>query len=467
MDKSLGVPFSEKISYAFGALGKDFVYGLTFSYYTFFLNQTVGLDPLITGFFFFAARIFDGFNDPLMGTLVDNTRSRWGKFRPWLTLGVILNSAIVVLMFSGFDMTMLGKYYYYLSLYLLWGITYTLMDIPYWSLIPAISATKDERNVVSSLARIFSYGGIAIAGIFVPFKLAGNFSYENYFQIGMIAAGLSLGTMAVTVAFTRERIVVPGKKIGLKDIFWVFRNNDQLLAYIFTFGLFYMSTQIMSMAGMYYFQIVLENIELMGIFVGVGGVTGTGLSMVAYPWMAKKFGRRNIYLFAMALTVLGFGIMSLFSYVFSESSFLLVGLFAGGWMVFFSLGIAAVGSTVMLADVVDYGEWKNGNRTENVIFSAQCFLYKFAGAFTAVIIGITLKIGNIPTIDPTGKTVVEVSELGINAIIFSLFTLPIFIVIPASIIYIKYFKLNGKYHDEILEELYTQRAAKGIIIGEE
>ncbi len=467
MARSLDVPFAEKIAYSFGGVGKDFVYGVTFSFYTIFLNQVVGLDPLITGFFFFAARVFDGINDPLMGTLVDNTRTRWGKFRPWMAIGVLLNATILVLMFSGFDLSLLGKYYFYFTMYLLWGITYTLMDIPYWSLIPAISATKDERNVISSLARLFSYGGTALAGVLVPILIGDDWSMENFLNIGFISAILCVFTMLFTITFTRERIVIPTEKISFRGIFKVFSQNDQLLAYIFTFGLFYLSSQVMSMAGVYYFQIVLNRVELMSLFLLVGGAGGAGVSMLAYPLLANKFGRRSIYLFAMAITVLGFAIMSFFSYVFPEHPYLLVPVFIGGWLVFFALGIAAVGSTVMLADVVDYGEWKNGYRTENIIFSAQCFLYKFAGAFTSVIIGITLRIGNIPTLDPEGIPTQAVTEFGENAIIFSLFTLPISFVIPAALIYMKYYKLNGKYHEDIIEDLHEQRKARGQAPDEE
>ncbi len=449
--------FKEKLAYGFGGVGKDFVYGVTFSFYTIYLNQVVGLNPLITGFFFFGARIFDGFNDPFIGTLVDNTRSRWGKSRPWMALGVILNSVVLVLMFSGFDLTLLGKYYFYLSMYLLWAITYSLMDIPYWSLIPAITSTKNERNTISSLARLFSYGGIALSGVVVPILIGNNWSMENFFNIGLISALLSAFTMFFTIFFVRERVTLPGIKIGFRDVYKVFSQNDQLLAYIFTFGLFYLSSQVMSMAGVYYFQIVLQRVELMSLFFLIGGVGGAGISMSAYPFLAKKFGRRNIYLFAMAITVLGFTIMSFFSYFWVDSELILIPLFIGSWLVLFALGIAAVGSTVMLADVVDYGEWKNGNRTENIIFSAQCFLYKFAGAFTSVIIGVTLMVGKIPTLDKEGIPTAEVTELGINAIIFSLFTLPIFFVIPAAIIYMKYYKLNGKYHDNILKELSAKR----------
>lgn len=461
MNRAVNLTFVEKYSFGLGAIGKDMVFNIVTGFYMLYLTLVVGLDPLVVGIVFALARGWDAFNDPIMGTIVDNTRSRWGKFRPWLVIGTLSNAVIVILMHTDFNLGSTGEYVFYLSIYVIWGMTYTIVDIPYWSLIPAISGTKEERNQVSSIARIFASAGGAVTAGAVPIVL-GTYGYANsvFLTIAFAVSGFFIVFMAFTVCFTKEKIIVIGEKIRLREIIKIFKSNDQLLAYIYTFGLYAIAGTIMNNSGIYYFKVVLDREELMTLFLIIGGVGGTGVSMILYPFFARKFNRRNIYIFAMLATIVGFSIMSVFSFAFGGAEAALIGVFFGGWLVFFAQGIAMVGSTVMLADVVDYGEWKTGNRTENITFSMQCFLYKFASAVSAIIIGIALRIGDIPLIDPAGMFVGDVTDAGKNALIFVIFTLPVLFTIPATYFYIKKYKLNGKYHDDILEELYRKRDLK-------
>ncbi len=461
MNRAANLTAKEKYSFGIGAIGKDMAYNIVTGFYMLYVTLVVGLDPLVVGLVFALARVFDALNDPVMGTIVDNTRSLWGKFRPWLLVGTLSNAVIIILMHTDFNLGLSWEYVYYLSIYIVWGITYTIVDIPYWSMIPAISGTKEERNSISSIGRIFASAGGAITAGTIPIIL-GTYGYDRsvFLTMSIVVAFFFIFFMSFTVLFTKEKIVVLGEKIKLSGILQVIRGNDQLLAYISTFGLYAIAGTILTTTGIYYFKVVLDQESLMTIFLIFGGVGGAGVSMILYPVLARKFSRRNIYIFALLATIAGFSIMSLFAFAFGAAEAAIIGVFIGGWLVFFAQGIAMVGSTVMLADVVDYGEWKTGNRTENITFSMQCFLYKFASAVAAIIIGIALKIGDIPVIDPSGMFVGTVTESGKNIVTFVIFTLPILFAIPATIFYLKRYKLNGKYHDKIIEELYIKRDQK-------
>lgn len=461
MNRAVNLTLIERYSYGIGAIGKDIVFAVISGYYMVYLTMVVGLDPLVVGVFIALARGWDAVNDPIMGSFVDNTRSRWGKFRPWLAIGTLLNAVVVIIMLSDFSFPGLGDYYFYLSIYIIWGMTYTIVDIPYWSLIPAISGTKEERNSISALARIFASLGGGIAYAVMPMILDSyGYGREVFFNTGVVVACFFIFFMAFTVVFTREKIVIISEKIRIRDILKVITKNDQLLAYIYSFGLYACATSILNNAAFYYFKGVLDREELMTLFIILGGVGGMGVAMFAYPAMARRFTRRNIYIFSMLASIIGFATMSFFSFAFGGATFALAGLFVGGWLVMFSNGTASVGATVMLADVVDYGEWKNGNRTENITFSAQCFVYKFAMAVAAIVTGAALKLAGITTVDPTGVFTEAVTDAGKSIITFSIFTVPIFLIIPGLIFYMKLYKFTGDYQDEILEELERKREEK-------
>lgn len=141
----------QKAAYGIGAVGKDMVYALSASYAMYFYQDVLGLGATFVGLILMIARIFDAVNDPFMGVVVAKTRSRWGRFRPWLFSGTILNAVVLYALFAAPDLSEAGLMVYFTIVYILWGVTYTMMDIPYWSMIPAVTKTSAEReNLVRS-----------------------------------------------------------------------------------------------------------------------------------------------------------------------------------------------------------------------------------------------------------------------------------------------------------------------------
>ena len=144
----------EKFAYGIGAVGKDMVYMLSASYVLYYFQDIMGVSAIAMGIILLIARVFDAFNDPIMGVIVAKTKTRWGKFRPWLLIGTVTNAVILVVMFSAPpSLDGKGLVAYAAVTYILWGITYTMMDIPYWSMVPAFTESGKERENLSALAR--------------------------------------------------------------------------------------------------------------------------------------------------------------------------------------------------------------------------------------------------------------------------------------------------------------------------
>ena len=162
--KKLGI--GEKIAYGVGAVGKDMVYMLSATYVLYYFQDVMGVSAVAMAIILLAARIFDAFNDPIMGVIVAKTKTKWGKFRPWLLIGTLTNAVLLFLMFAAPPSLDGGGLVAYAAVtYILWGVTYTMMDIPYWSMIPAFTEAGKEREGLSALARTCAGVGSALITI--------------------------------------------------------------------------------------------------------------------------------------------------------------------------------------------------------------------------------------------------------------------------------------------------------------
>ncbi|MBQ2529150.1 MAG: MFS transporter, partial [Treponema sp.] len=158
--------FKEKATYGLGAVGKDMVYMLSASYVLYYFQDILGVSAAAMGVILLVARIFDAFNDPVMGVIVAKTKTRWGKFRPWLFIGTLTNAVMLFLMFAAPPRLDAGGLVAYAAVtYILWGVTYTMMDIPYWSMIPAFTNGGKEREGLTTLARSCAGVGSALISI--------------------------------------------------------------------------------------------------------------------------------------------------------------------------------------------------------------------------------------------------------------------------------------------------------------
>lgn len=440
--------FKGKLSYGLGALGKDYACAIVYIYLMFYFTDVVGLAPAFVGTLFLVARMWDAINDPAMGMLVDNTRTRWGKFRPWILIGTILNAIVLVAMFTKPNGLEGKSLYAYVSVvYILWGMTYTIMDIPYWSMIPSLSKDKKEREQIAVIPRIFASAAWLSLGSFglpIIAMLGKGDQLKGFSLLAMGIAVVFIASAVLTVVNVKEVVVEEkqSEKINLKDAFRLIIKNDQLVVLIGTVLMFNLMVQLSGGVAIYYFKYVVGNESLFSVFTGFSGIAEiTGLLL--FPFFSRKIGRQNVFKAACALPVIGFTMLYLTGMI-APSSTLLVAL--SGAVVKFGTGFSLGISTVMLADVVDYGQYKFGTRNESVVFSVQTLLVKTASAISGWLIGMGLSlVGYVANADQTPNTITGLKTL----MIF----IPIVLAIVGFVIYKKYYKLNGEYYDEVVETI--------------
>ena len=160
----------EKYCFGIGAIGKDAICNMVGVFLMVYFTDTLYIAPAFVGVLFFVARIWDAVNDPMMGMIVDNTHTKYGKFRIWLVIGTLINSVAFVFLFYSFHLQGTALYIYVSVMYILYGMTYTIMDVPYWSWLPNLTNDPHEREKVSVIPRFFaSLAGFSVAtfGLYV------------------------------------------------------------------------------------------------------------------------------------------------------------------------------------------------------------------------------------------------------------------------------------------------------------
>ncbi|MGO5335907.1 glycoside-pentoside-hexuronide (GPH):cation symporter [Bilifractor sp. LCP19S3_H10] len=386
-----------KAAFCFGAFGKDIVYMLVNSYLLYYYNVVLGISSAFIGAVLMGARIFDALNDPIMGIVVAKTRTRWGRFRPWILSGTVLNALTVYALFAVPDSMKPGSMKIWLTLiYLAWGVTYTLMDIPFWSMIPAITEPGKDREQLSSLARSSSGIGDAIPTVLtmivVP-VLSGTTALAGY-RIGfrywaLIIAVVFLVSEIVFVKNVPEKKPEEMKSASIGEMFGSLFRNDQALCVVAAVILVYLALDIVGNLILYFFQFDLGNTDVYSIFTA-----GCFLAQVIFMMLVPVF-RRNmekLKLFSVTIVLQIAGFLILLAFAFS-------GIYKGSWivllvpgiLVYASYGVLNVMLTIFLSDAVDYGEAKNGKREESVIFSMQTFTVKLASGIAAFISGLAIE----------------------------------------------------------------------------
>lgn len=442
--------FLKYLGFGVGAVGMDLSYGLFNSFLTKYLTDVLFINATFLLIIPPIGRIWDGINDPMMGTIVDNTKSRFGKFRPWILTGAILNAAVLTLLFTnpGFTLTPgefnLGLYIYVAAMYFLWDMSNTLADIPYWSMVPALTNDPQKRNVVSAIPRFFSGAGQLIITIMTVkmVGLLGKGSESAGFSRWAFLCGIVLIAGAlVTVTTTKERgAVPPAEKFTLKDAVKTIAANDQLLVFMAVAILFNTGWYITNAMGIYYFDNVMGNKELLASFGAVGGA-GQAIGLFMLPVLTKRFTRRTVIQIAMAFAFTGYIGMLLFGHGLGIFPMIVLFCFIGC----IGVGCMFVSQTVMLADIVDYGEFRLGCRSESIVFSMKGFLQKIAYTIQAVIIALGLKVsrydGSLP----------EQAALAKNTISFIMFVVPPVLIALSFIVFRKKYKLYGELSQKVLD----------------
>lgn len=394
----------EKASYGLGAVGKDMVYMLSASYILYYFQDIMGVSAAAMGLILLAARVFDAFNDPIMGVIVAKTRTRWGRFRPWMFFGTLTNAIVLYLMFSAPPSLDAGGMIAYAAIsYVLWGVTYTMMDIPFWSMIPAFTEGGKEREGLTTLARSCSGVGSALVTIFTMILVhalgdafghgSGSQEVERVgFQIfALIVAVLFVIFIAITCLAIKEKSTVDMETASLGQMFRALISNDQAMCVVVTIVLVNSALYITSNLVLYFFKYDFGGTAWYQSYTGFNMVAGAAqilAMMVLYPLLRRFISSIRIFYISLAMSMLGYIILFAIASLGQNH---LVLLLIPGVLIMAASGMNNVLTTIFLANTVDYGQLIRGRRDESVIFSMQTFVVKLASGLAALVASLALQ----------------------------------------------------------------------------
>ncbi|MDR1409446.1 MAG: glycoside-pentoside-hexuronide (GPH):cation symporter [Oscillospiraceae bacterium] len=449
---SSALTLKNKLIYGIGAMGLDMSYGLCFSFFMKYSTDVLLIDSFFLGVMMAVARVWDGVNDPMMGTIANNTKSRFGRFRPWVFLGGILNAVVLFFLFfnPGFNTGSVKLHIYITIFYVLWGMSMTMIDIPYWSFIPTLTSNLNERNVISAIPRFFSgLGQLTVMGA-TPLILSAFPAEKQSTGFALIAAGLSIMmiiTSTITAAGTRERIVPPKEeKFTFKETLRTLRGNDQLLVFLVVVILFNLGWYMMNALAAYFFDYVAEDNKLFTLFAAVSGVA-QAVGLVLMSPLSKRFGKQRVFKGGITAAIVGYLALLFIS---TRGTLNIPLFFAFDLLACLGIGCVFTAEMSMFADLVDYGEFKLGKRTESIVYSMKSFQMKFAQMAQALIMGIGLAIFSYQ------KNVHPQPESGKTGIVLMMFLIPPILALAALILFTRKYKLHSEYLEDI-----SQAAHKG------
>lgn len=410
------------IMFPLGTVGRDFIYNLFNTYMMTFILLTKNLTAAELGaitFIVVGARVFDALNDPVMGGIVENTRTRWGKYKPWQLIGAVLTSVVVILLYT-VNLDHWAFIGFLAVIYLLFSITFTMNDISYWGMLPTLSSDNDSRNKLTSIAQIAVTIGGGAAGLFIPLLTTGQIgaavfgsAKRAYAVLSLVAGALMVGFQLFTIFGVKEKPLpdnfIKTPRLKVKDIFGTILHNDQLLWCAIILLLYNVGTGVVGagLATMYlYFEFGYEGLytTLFYVVMGALGVVFT----LFYPSFGKRWGR-NATLYSTGFAIIAaYILMLVFGLTLPETKgfdLSLLGLHLHLNLKFILLmtafGLTGWGSgfymvmTINIANTVEYNEYKTGKREEGLIFSLRPLCNKLGSAISVGLVSVVYIVAGV------------------------------------------------------------------------
>lgn len=437
----------QKVGYGVGDAGINVWFNAGVAFMLIFYTDGLGLDPKSAGAILLVARFVDAITDPLMGWITDRTKTRLGKFRPFILAGAIPMAIAGVLSFTDPGLPPGQTLAYAYITYILYGITYTVISIPYSGLTAAITHNPRERTELSAYRMAFAFvGALAIQMGMAAIVNAYDQSAQGY-QVAMIVFGvIGVACLWTCVASTKELPSTTGASATSLGQSWAaMRNNGPLWASMGAFLASMLGTTIRGAVVLYYFTYVVGKPDLVPAFFGTIGIAMlAGIALT--PWVGARLGKRNSYMVGALLGSVG----SISLFFVPPDNITLIFVIAATALFFSALPM--VMAWALLPDTVEYGEWQSGVRAEGTIYAATSFCHKLAMAAGGGLSGLLLAVFGYVS------KAAEQSEGTILGITLML------TIIPAAfsligIVAISFYKLDEKRFAEIEAELSARRGA--------
>ncbi|MHC9531996.1 glycoside-pentoside-hexuronide (GPH):cation symporter [Dellaglioa sp. L3N] len=464
------IQLRERIAFALGNLGHSAFYGALSTYFIVYVTSGMFSDvspkvanrliALITTLVVII-RLAEVVVDPILGNIVDNTKTRWGKFKPWQVIGSVVSSILLVIVFSGiFGLAKVNWLLFaicFVIIFVTLDIFYSFADVAYWGMVPAISGDSKERGIFTALGSFTgSIGWNGLTMIVVPittyFTFLATGKHEQGTQ-GWLAFAIIVGIVAIlsalAVAFgtTEKHDVIreaASKKTSIKDVFVGIIKNDQILWISFAYLMYSLAYVVTNGVLFYLFKFVIGKPNEFWIAGAVATVVGFSTAPL-YPILNKFITRKILFLIGQISMILSYII-----FIFGSSNMILVIL----GLILFNFTFAQLVIVLSLTDSIEYGQLKNGNRNEAVVLAVRPMLDKITGAFSNGIVGSIAIMAGM-----TGSaTAADITAKNVHMFKIFAFYSPLVFSILALIIFMFKVKITEKKHAEIVGELESKLA---------
>lgn len=487
----------ERICFTVGAFGRSGIYTLMSMFTLVFFQNGAGLSLSQGTTIILIGRIFDALNDPVMGMIVDRTKSKWGKMRPYLLFAPVPIAICTILLFTApFKEGSTAAFVWALVTYILWGVAFTVQDVPFWGLSSVITPLESERTSFISTARLGSTFGGILPALLVPILYQSNMGYNKGFFVGaLIFALLGCGLSILIFFVSKERVPKMDHTPSFKETFAVLGKNKLLLIVIAASVLgstMVTANQCADYIGNY---IIIQNytdfrqifmdflpgaqstlvpnvdaaaaydfwiprgtiVTTLTVAIGVGMVP----AMAIFPLLRKKFSLKQIYI---GSALFGFAVHGL-CYVILAQDVTKINIFIL-WIFLFlmglPLGIYNVITYALIADSIDYLEWKTGERQEGVCFAFQTFLSKVNAAIATFVFGQLLAQTDFKAVDKSlmdnaGRQIFFEQSASTQKMLLALVTIVPAVGFILTIIPMFFNKYTGKVKAQAQAELEAKR----------
>lgn len=466
------------------SIGRDMAYVLFTNFlltYVLFTRRLDAAQLTAITLIMVGARIFDGLNDPIMGNIVECTRSRYGKFKPWLVLGILSTSAVIIVTFNT---SLQGWSFIALFgvMYFLYSIAYTMHDISYWGMIASLGSDANARNQFTSRATLFAGIGSTLAAMLIPMFTTGSMalggSASKAYGIIAVAIGIIAPIlMAVTVFGVKENrtsseYTSQENRVSLKHIVSVIKGNDQLMWIAVAFVIQQVGNQLAQggLASTYVYLDYGYSGGLYSIFNTVGMVA-TAFMMIFYPMITRKITRKQLMGILLGVSATGYGATLVSGLLIPDAGIRF-------WAVTIANMLANFGQygfylimMISIINTVEYNQYLHGTRQEGIIASLRPFLTKLASALVVVMTTVSYMIfrvtdctnvisemenaasaGTITEVQKLASIETALSSVGswqITGLMIVMTVIPFVLMVISWWIYRKHYRLNETEYERI------------------
>ena len=463
----------QRVAYAFGNLGQSAFYNALSTYFIVYVTSCLfsgvekGVAAKLIGVItslVVIIRIAEIFIDPLLGNIVDNTTTKWGRFRPWQFLGGLVSALLLVVIYTGlFGLVNVNTTWFivlFVICFVVLDVFYSLRDISYWGMIPALSSDSHERSTYTALGSFtgsIGYNGITVVVIPIVTYFSWVFTGSHAeSQGGWTAFGIIVGLLGIltawSVAFgTKESQSTLRSKAqkngGPLQAFKALFQNDQLLWVALSYLLYAIANVATTGVLIFLFKFVLDNqaaYSMTGIIALVAGLVVAPL----YPILNKRIPRRYLYIGGMTSMIIAYIMLGIFSNNMIMVFVALVLFYVPGTMI-------QMTAILSLTDSIEYGQLKNGKRNEAVTLSVRPMLDKIGGAMSNGIVGF-IAIAAGMTGDATAA---DMTAANINTFKTCAFYVPLVLIVLSLLVFMFKVKISEKMHDDIVKQLEAKLAA--------